>query len=214
MSGLKLAIAGALMAAGMSFANAALISAKAWLAEGLIHSAWQSTLRQAQPGHKPWPWADTWPVAVLRHPYAADHLYVLEGSFGSALAFGPGHVVATAMPGEDDTAVIAGHRDTHFQFLQKLRRGDTLELQDPQGGWHRYGVTASHIVDSREGEWLLPEGQGELHLITCYPFDAVVPGGPLRYVVVAHKMDGAKAPVQLALEGLNAGDKNRHNERL
>jgi len=32
---------------------------------------------------------------------------------------------------------------------------------------------------------LLPTERAMLTLITCYPFDAVVPGGPLRYVVRA-----------------------------
>lgn len=210
----RLAVVATLLIALASFANAASISAKAWLAQGLIRWAWQATLEQARPGHKPWPWADTWPVAVLRHPYAADHLYVLEGGFGAALAFGPGHVVATAMPGEDETTVIAGHRDTHFRFVERLQRGDMLELQDSRGQWHHYGVASMHIVDSREGAWLLPEGEEELHLITCYPFDAVAPGGPLRYVVIARKLVETEVPSQLAALGLNADDENRHNERL
>jgi sortase A len=29
-----------------------------------------------------------------------------------------------------------------------------------------------------------------LILVTCYPFDAIVPGGPLRYVVYARKVEG------------------------
>ena len=32
---------------------------------------------------------------------------------------------------------------------------------------------------------LLDAGDDRLTLVTCYPFDARVPGGPLRYVVVA-----------------------------
>jgi len=28
-------------------------------------------------------------------------------------------------------------------------------------------------------------GHRQLTLVTCYPFDAIVPGGPLRYVVFA-----------------------------
>lgn len=201
-----------------TWGNAATITAKAWLAKGLISKAWHSTLASAEPGHKPWPWADTWPVAVLRHPYSPDLLYVLEGGFGSALAFGPGHIIASAMPGEGGASVIAGHRDTHFDFLQQLKAGNRLELQDAHSQWHTYVVASTHIVDSREGEWALPEGTEELHLITCYPFDAAVPGGPLRYVVVAHKAEVAQPdqqrPTALALEGLNGSDKNRHNRRL
>lgn len=201
-----------------AWGNAAAITAKAWLAKGLISQAWRSTLAEAAAGHKPWPWADTWPIAVLRHPLSEDHLYVLEGGFGSTLAFGPGHVIATAMPGGDDASVIAGHRDTHFAFLQQLQKGHRLELQDAHGQWHYYEVASMHVVDSREGEWALPERGAQLHLITCYPFDAVTPGGPLRYVVVAHKMDMAEHnpqnSVALAAEGLNDSDKNRHNARV
>lgn len=211
-------IAAILLVAACAWGNAATITAKAWLAKGLISTAWQSTLVKGQLGHKPWPWADTWPIAVLRHPFSPDHLYVLEGSFGSSLAFGPGHVIATAMPGEDNASVIAGHRDTHFAFLQQLQPGNRLELQDAHGQWHDYAVTTTHIVDSRTGEWRLPEGSAELHLITCYPFDAVVPGGPLRYIVVAHKTEASgdkqQKPMELVMEGLNGSGKNRHNERL
>ncbi len=37
-----------------------------------------------------------------------------------------------------------------------------------------------------------PTGQRpRLILVTCYPFDALVPGGPLRYLVFAEEADGA-----------------------
>jgi sortase (surface protein transpeptidase) len=32
---------------------------------------------------------------------------------------------------------------------------------------------------------MAPTGRKSLTLITCWPFDAIVPGGPLRYVVRA-----------------------------
>jgi sortase A len=41
------------------------------------------------------------------------------------------------------------------------------------------------IVDRRDTSVLTTSPGPTLTLITCYPFDAVVPGGPLRYVVVA-----------------------------
>lgn len=201
-----------------TWSNAATITAKAWLAKGLISKAWHHTLLSSEAGQKPWPWADTWPVAVLRHPYSPDLLYVLEGGFGSALAFGPGHIIASAMPGESGVSVIAGHRDTHFDFLQQLQPGNRLQLQDAHSQWHTYVVASTHIVDSREGEWALPEGAQELHLITCYPFDAVAPGGPMRYVVVARKAQAEVANRQyseaLVPEGLNDSDKNLHNRLL
>ncbi len=34
--------------------------------------------------------------------------------------------------------------------------------------------------------WPSPEtAERRLTLVTCYPFDAIVPGGPLRYLVFA-----------------------------
>src|SRR5882762_7872122 len=66
------------------------IQAKAWLAQSLIAHAWTRTLsgeRQA----KPWPWADTWPVARLTVPRLGIERYVLAGADGAAMAFAPGH---------------------------------------------------------------------------------------------------------------------------
>src|SRR5256885_5874975 len=85
------------------------IQAKAWLAQSLIAHAWARTLsgeRQA----KPWPWADTWPVARLTVPRLGIERYVLAGADGAAMAFGPGHVSGTPLPGEAGNSVIAGPR--------------------------------------------------------------------------------------------------------
>jgi hypothetical protein len=48
---------------------------------------------------KPWPWADTWPIARLSAPRHGVDLFVLAGATGRTLAFGPGHVDGTARPG-------------------------------------------------------------------------------------------------------------------
>jgi len=42
----------------------------------------------------------------------------------------------------------------------------------------------------RNDTFVLVEGEPQLTLITCYPFDAVVPGGPLRFVVWAELEEG------------------------
>src|SRR5688500_11563212 len=56
----------ALAAIGVwQLANGAYIHAKAWLAQRLIASAWARTL-EGEREVKPWPWADTWPVARLK----------------------------------------------------------------------------------------------------------------------------------------------------
>ncbi len=41
------------------------------------------------------------------------------------------------------------------------------------------------MVDEHDASVLRPAPGDVLTLVTCYPFDAVVPGGPLRFVVRA-----------------------------
>lgn len=160
------------------------IPVKAEVAQVLLEEAWDRT-RQGAGATKPWPWADTWPVARLRAPGSGEDLIVLAGATGSTLAFGPGHLTGSATPGDTGHVVIAGHRDTHFAFLRHLAAGDELRLEAPDGGERRYRVQSLAVVDHRDTTALDAGAEGVLTLVTCYPFDAVVPGGPLRYVVRA-----------------------------
>ena len=162
----------------------AYIPAKAWLAQELMLRAW-TRMQSGETRATPWPWADTWPIARLAARSGDVDLIVLAGGSGRTLAFGPGHMSASAMPGEVGNAVIAGHRDTHFQFLKDLQRGDILELQSSRGLNHSYEVVGVDIVDSRKASLLLDTDSAMLSLVTCYPFDALDAGGPLRYVVTA-----------------------------
>ncbi len=162
----------------------AYIPAKAWLAQDLMQRAWERT-GMGQARARPWPWADTWPVARLTAKSGAVDLIVLSGGSGRTLAFGPAHLSASAMPGEIGNTVIAGHRDTHFQFLRSVELGDRLALETSDGLKHQYEVIAVDIVDSRRGALRLDTDDAMLSLVTCYPFAARDAGGPLRYVVSA-----------------------------
>ena len=179
-----------LLAAGVSQVGQALwIKAKAHLAQHLIARAWSESVAAGGVPVKPWSWADTWPVARLLVPSQEVDLYVLAGAGGHALAFGPGHEPASAAPGDDGLSVIGGHRDTHFAFLRDLRPGTLISLQLPGGGERAYRVEGAHIVDAdKEHLPLGPNQPSQLLLVTCYPFDAVVAGGPLRYVISARPL--------------------------
>lgn len=131
----------------------------------------------------PWPWADTWPVAKLSAKTGNVDLIVLAGSSGRTLAFGPGHLSVSALPGQRGNSVIAGHRDTHFSFLQNLAIGEQLEVETSDGREHSYRVVDLDIVDSRRGSLLLDTDDSMLSLVTCFPFNAIDAGGPMRYVV-------------------------------
>ena len=167
-----------------AFGNGLYIHAKARLAQYLIADAWQQSLIDGRMT-KPWSWADTWPVARLRNSRLNQDLFVLAGASGSSLAFGPGHLDGSALPGQKGSMLVGGHRDTHFNFLKTLHRGDRLRVQGISGSWFTYQVNEILIRDSRVEPLFASSGQSELLLVTCYPFDAVVPGGPLRYVVQA-----------------------------
>lgn len=164
-------------------ASGAYIHGKAWLAQQLIASAWTRTLA-GEREVKPWPWADTWPVARLQVTGTVIDLYVLADASGRSLAFGPGYVSSSAAIGAGNT-VIAGHRDTHFAFLRDLHAGDDLEIQTVDGRAWRFQVEETHVFDSRRERLAFGDGAATVTLLTCYPFDAIAPGGPLRYVAVA-----------------------------
>lgn len=191
-----------LICAGLwQFGSGSWLLLKAELAQYLISDSWQRQLSSGEI-HKPWPWADTWPVAQLK---LGDEkpLMVLQGTSGQALAFGPGMyetaVVSTEGNAGAVATVIAAHRDTHFRGLKHLRPGMPVQLQGRDGRWHSFRVQGAQVVDSRSGALPVFAQAGpapDLILVTCYPFDALDNGGPLRYLVYAEFV-GQPASVQL-----------------
>jgi sortase A len=166
-------------------AQAGWIHAKAIVAQELIASAW-SDARQGKTPRRPWPWADMRPVARLTVPSQRVELFVLDNASNRALAFGPAHVSGTAAPGGAGNSVIVAHRDTHFAFLRDLHPDDEIDVETARGVT-RYRVREISVVDKSETR-VLDAGAAQLTLITCYPFDAVQPGTPLRYVVIAERV--------------------------
>ena len=164
--------------------SAAWIPIKAELAQWLIERSWQAGVAGGTVT-PPWPWADTRPAAILRVPRLGVRLFVLEGGSGRNLAFGPVFLDGT-LGGAD--RVISGHRDTHFRFLAELRTGDRIRLTGhEESRW--FEVVTFEVVDSRSRELVIEPGVDRLSLVTCYPFDDPVAGGPLRYVVTALPLD-------------------------
>ena len=175
-----------LVAAALLFGQGAWIYAKASVAQVLLRRAWRLTVLEGK-AVPPWPWADTRPIARLRAPRFSEDVIVLAGASGRTLAFGPGHLDGSARPGEPGNCVLSAHRDTQFAFLRRLEIGDVVELETPSGGRHRYRVFDRRVARKDETTLLENTPDSTLTLVTCYPFDAVAPGGPLRYVVRAGK---------------------------
>lgn len=177
----RLLSSGLLLVAALLGLDAAWLPAKAALAQVLLEDSWRASLADGRE-HRPWPWSDAHPVARLLQPRLGLSQVVLSGDGGRPLAFGPGWAESSAAPGTRGTTVISGHRDTHFRWLRDLRQGDTVELET-RAGRRRYAVVAREVADARVQRIDATDGADRLLLVTCWPFDAVAPRGPLRYVV-------------------------------
>lgn len=167
--------------AGGYAGHATWMQAKARLAQYLIADAWRDTLATGR-NHRPWSWADTWPVAKLVTP-SGHPLYVLAGMSGATLAFGPGMPATGSLPGEKGTTLIAGHKNTHFHFLKYLKRGEVVRLQNRQGDWFRYRITSMYVANSNTETLPMQYRRDALVLTTCFPFGPGHYDSALRYVV-------------------------------
>jgi sortase A len=84
---------------------------------------------------------------------------------------------------------LAGHRDTFFRPLRRIRTGDQIDLATRYGTF-RYRVTRLTVVNPDEVWVLEPSAAAALTLITCYPFDFIGPA-PRRFVVHAERITNA-----------------------
>jgi sortase A len=185
-SHLTKAVAVLTLAVGAGFlADGFWLYGKAQVGQMLLSRAWGKTIEDGK-DHKPWPWADHWPVArLISEEHNIDQI-ILAGDSGSVLAFAPGMNLQAAKPAEAGTVLISGHRDTHFRFLKDLKPGSELTLQT-QSGTHSYRIEETRIVDSRTTRIDPALDNGQLVLVTCYPFDTLEIGGPMRFVVIAKR---------------------------
>lgn len=168
---------------GLLICDGMWVKGKAMLAQHLLRNAWEETVRTGV-AVKPWPWADSWPVARLWVPRLdVDHI-VLEGDSGEVLAFGPGRVSASATPGSKGNCVLTGHRDTSFTFVKNLIPGDTLTIEGTDGRRTLFTVTETQVAH-RSTLYFEEADSPWLTLVTCYPFESIRPGTDQRYVVFA-----------------------------
>ena len=166
------------------FAYGAYIPAKAVLAQYLINDAWNDSIRTGEI-RKPWSWADMHPVMKLSSKKHNKDLIVLSGDKGNSLAFAPGYSTRSFKPGLGGTTIISAHRDTHFRFLEDVSLDDVFEVTDRNNKTTSYVVNDIRIIDADQQDITVFDNQAEIKLITCYPFDAPIAGGPLRYIVTA-----------------------------
>lgn len=103
------------------------------------------------------------PVAVLNIPaIGLRNAVVVEGTTSRDLALGPGHVRASALPGEVGWSFIYGKVATFgapFARLEQLQLGDVITVADGQGvakyRVHSFGTSRYPAVDSAPNRLVL-----------------------------------------------------------
>ena len=130
----------------------------------------------------PTPSRGAW-LARLEAPSVRMRATVLEGTDDRTLRRGAGHIEETPLPGQVGNIGIAGHRDTVFRPLKKVKVGDPLELTTRDRVYH-FQITSTTIVDPKDVHVLDPTSEPTLTLVTCYPFE-FIGNAPHRFIVQA-----------------------------
>jgi sortase A len=112
------------------------------------------------------------PLGRIVIPRIGARYAFVSGTADPDLKKGPGHYLQTALPGEQGTVGIAGHRTTYlapFKKIDKLAPGDRIELRMPYGTFS-YAVSGTKIVSPGDvGVFKHPGGGDWLVLTACHP---------------------------------------------
>ncbi|MBW4841448.1 MAG: class D sortase, partial [Paenibacillaceae bacterium] len=130
-------------------------------------------------------------LGEIAFPSLDQRYAILEGTGNEPLKLGAGHYTGSPLPGEDGNSVLAGHRDTVFRNLGKLKAGDRIEVETTSGRY-TYEVTGRRIVDENDSDAVQASTEPLLTLITCYPFTYVGPA-PERLLLTAKLIEEAPA---------------------
>ncbi len=141
----------------------------------MVQASYQQAGRQIVPLRPGDPFGK---VAIPRIGLSA---MVAEGVDKTTLARAVGHIPGTATPESIGNVALAGHRDTFFRGLGRVRLNDRIELETAQGKYE-YQVVRVAVVDPDQIEILDSSNKSELTLLTCYPFH-YLGAAPQRFIV-------------------------------
>ena len=133
-------------------------------------------------------------LAQLDIPRAGLSVMVMDGTDDATLRVAVGHIPGTRLPGPAGNVGLAGHRDSFFRGLSKLRIGDEITLTTREDTLH-YTVESMRIVSPDDVSVLEDTSYPALTLVTCYPFYYVGPA-PQRWIVGARLTSTAAASVK------------------
>jgi sortase A len=96
---------------------------------------------------------------------------LIQGTDTASLEKGPGHYPGTALPGQDSTIGVAGHRTTYlapFRHIDSLQPGDPIHIEMPYADF-TYKVQTHRIVAPTQTAIVNPVGYERLVLTACHP---------------------------------------------
>jgi sortase A len=129
--------------------------------------------------------ADGGSIGEIHIPRLGLAALVVQGDSETILQHAVGHIADTALPGESGNIVLAGHRDTFFRPLKRVRAGDAITLRTRAGDFE-YLVESTAVVRPGDVRVLEPTSRPTLTLITCFPFSYIGPA-PDRFIVRARE---------------------------
>ncbi|MGY2873121.1 sortase A [Marmoricola sp. URHA0025 HA25] len=109
------------------------------------------------------------PVAVLRVDRLGLRQVVVQGASAAQTAIGPGLRSDSVLPGQAGVSVVVGRRTTYgapFRHLDRLRRGDQLQVTTGQGHWTYVVDLVRHSDDPAASVAVVP---ARLTLVTSDP---------------------------------------------
>ncbi len=120
-------------------------------------------------------------IGVKADLYYDDSAKVLEK--------GVGQYTGSYMPGNGKPILVAGHNNTYFHHIGKLKDGDIIKITTHYGVYE-YKVTG-HLLSTNtdKNAYDLGQDKEELILYTCYPFNTLGLTKQ-RWFVYAEKISG------------------------
>jgi sortase A len=125
-------------------------------------------------------------IGRIEIPRLGLEAIVRQGDDEETLDRAVGLIPGTARPGDGGNTALAGHRDTFFRPLRRIRIGDVIRFEVPPYTY-AYRVDETRVVEPSEVSVLQSRGTEELTLLTCYPF-RWIGTAPERFVVKATRV--------------------------
>ena len=165
-------------------AKASLMPIKAIIGQHYLEVAWKDSLKNNKLS-KPWKSADFYMIGELTVPKFKISRVILNSVSGEALAWSIGRVTNIGPSSSNGPIILAGHRDSHMQFMSELNVGDKIELKMSGGVMKTFIISKTDIAKQPELIMSARNTENEsLILTTCWPFGSQKPGTE-RYIVTA-----------------------------